>query len=276
MTAAMLTIASLLALSGTAPDNAAGQVPCPDARGPKPRVLVLGVFHMDNPNLDYVKSTADDMLSPRRQAEIRELVDRLKTFQPTKIALEAPAGTTNLQKKYDLYRGGQASLGRDEREQLGFRLAGELRHATVYPVDSPREMDIGAVLQAATAAGQGSLAEILQKDLACIGQVMESLSARSLLEQLRFHNGPESVELNRMYMLLAEAGDAKKPVGVEQLSGWYDRNLRIAVNVLRLADSPEDRILVIFGSGHGPLLRHYLRESPRVDLVDVAPYLAVR
>jgi len=48
---------------------------------------------------------------------------------------------------------------------------------------------------------------------------------------------------------------------------------RIAVNALRLASSPDDRILVLFGSGHGPLLRHHLSESPRIALVDVDPHL---
>jgi hypothetical protein len=274
MTAAILMMIGWLTLPGPAAAGASsGEAPCLGAAGPKPKVLVLGVFHMDNPNLDYVKSTAEDVLSPHRQKEITELTERLETFRPTKIALESPYGTADLQKKYDLYRDGKSTLGRDEREQLGFRLAAQLHHTAVYPVDSPRDMDIGAVLQAAASNGQDALAKSLQEALECIGRLMQSLSTKTLLEQLRFHNGPESQRLNRLYMLLAEAGDAKNPVGVEQLSGWYDRNLRIAANVLRLASSPDDRILVLFGSGHGPLLRHYLSESPRVELVDVAPFL---
>jgi hypothetical protein len=50
-------------------------------------------------------------------------------------------------------------------------------------------------------------------------------------------------------------------------------NLKICVNVLRIAESPQDRILVIFGSGHAPLLRHFLRESPDVELLDAESYL---
>ena len=272
MIGSIFFLTSLLAAPKSPAPTAGGPI-CPTYSEPKPKVLVLGVFHMDNPNLDYVKTHADDVLSPRRQKEVGDIVARLARFRPTKIALESPFGTTDLEKKYELYRDGKGDLARDEREQLGFRLARELHLDAIYPVDSPRDMDIGAALAAASAAGQTELARSLQDSLACIGRLMDSLSAKSLLAQLRFHNGPQNDELNRLYMLMAEAGDAAHPAGVEQVSGWQDRNLRIAVHVLHLATSPQDRILVLFGSGHGPLLRRDLGESPRVDLVDVAPYL---
>ena len=58
------------------------------------------------------------------------------------------------------------------------------------------------------------------------------------------------------------------------ITSWYNRNLRIFANLLRLADSPDERILVIYGSGHIPILRHIARAAPQVKLVEVADYLA--
>ena len=52
-------------------------------------VLVLGVYHMANPGLDVFNMKADDVLAPKRQAEIAQLIEVLKKFQPTRIAIEA-------------------------------------------------------------------------------------------------------------------------------------------------------------------------------------------
>src|SRR6266480_6379038 len=52
-------------------------------------ILVLGVYHMANPGHDIVNMQADDVLAPKRQAELAQLVEVLKNFHPTKIAIEA-------------------------------------------------------------------------------------------------------------------------------------------------------------------------------------------
>ncbi len=62
--------------------------------------------------------------------------------------------------------------------------------------------------------------------------------------------------------------------GADVLSGWwYHRNLRIFTNILELIDSPEERILLIIGAGHLPILRHVALASPEVELVDVGDVL---
>ncbi|WP_353893242.1 hypothetical protein PRVXH_002660 [Proteinivorax hydrogeniformans] len=54
----------------------------------KPVLLLLGSFHMNSPNQDLFNVQADDILSPKRQMEIKEIVNLLKDFKPTKVALE--------------------------------------------------------------------------------------------------------------------------------------------------------------------------------------------
>src|SRR5574341_2463387 len=51
-------------------------------------VIVLGVYHMANPGRDVFNMQADDVLAPKRQQEIAELVAVLKKFNPTKVAVE--------------------------------------------------------------------------------------------------------------------------------------------------------------------------------------------
>ena len=55
----------------------------------RPEILVLGTYHMANPGHDIYNMQADDVLSPRRQQEIAQLIEVLKKFHPTKIAIES-------------------------------------------------------------------------------------------------------------------------------------------------------------------------------------------
>ena len=55
----------------------------------KPTVMILGTYHMDNPEADAVNFEADDVLTAKRQRELQQLIEQLARFNPTKIAVEA-------------------------------------------------------------------------------------------------------------------------------------------------------------------------------------------
>src|SRR3989449_9228807 len=94
-------------------------------------VLVLGVYHMSNPGHDIFNMQADDVLAPKRQAEIAQVMAVLKRFQPTKIAVERDPGDNSLSKDYAGYLAGQHELTRKEIEQIRFLLDQELGPQTV-------------------------------------------------------------------------------------------------------------------------------------------------
>ncbi len=54
-----------------------------------------------------------------------------------------------------------------------------------------------------------------------------------------------------------------------QALGWYDRNLRIFNKILQTKPSPEDRIMVLFGNGHMPILKHCFEASPEFEVVEL-------
>src|SRR2546428_14163039 len=70
-------------------------------------VLVLGVYHMSNPGHDIFNMQADDVLAPKRQAEIAQVMAVLKRFWPTKIALEREPGAKRLFNDFAGYLSGQ-------------------------------------------------------------------------------------------------------------------------------------------------------------------------
>ena len=64
-------------------------------------ILVLGTYHMANPGRDVHNMVADDVLSTKRQQELTQLVEALKRYGPTKIAIEASAGSERITRDYN-------------------------------------------------------------------------------------------------------------------------------------------------------------------------------
>jgi len=111
-----------------------------------PEILVLGTYHMSNPGRDIYNMKADDVLSPKRQQEIAQLIEVLKRFRPTKIAIEADVGSQRVEQQYSDYLAGKYTLSRDETNQVGYRLAKELGHHAVYPVDDEGDFPMQRLL----------------------------------------------------------------------------------------------------------------------------------
>ena len=96
-------------------------------KGSKPKVLILGSCHM---------SEHEELLSDKRQAEIRELVFIVQKFEPTKIAVESITDKQNkLNEDFKQYKLGVYELALHEIDQIGFRMAANLKHKQVYAID---------------------------------------------------------------------------------------------------------------------------------------------
>ena len=88
------------------------------------KVLLLGVFHFDNPGLDVAKFKNADILSAERQKEVMDVVNKLKAFAPDKIFIEAaPESQAKIDSQIVQYKAGKLALTANETQQLGFRLA---------------------------------------------------------------------------------------------------------------------------------------------------------
>ena len=56
------------------------------------------------------------------------------------------------------------------------------------------------------------------------------------------------------------------------MAARLQRNVRIYSNVARLVESPEERILVIFGAGHLGWLQHAFASNPRFRVVKLSEF----
>lgn len=235
---------------------------------PHPEILVLGSYHMANPGHDVHNMPADDVLSPRRQQDLAQLIEVLKRFHPTKIALEAAVGSQRVGQEYADYLAGKYTLSRNEIDQLGYRLAKELGHTTVYPVDEDGDFPYMRVRNYAKANGLADKFTALEASTGRrIQQLGEFLQGHSVLETLEFINADSTAARDvASYFDFVPFGEPYDYAGPDLLAAWYQRNIRIYRNIVALIDSPNEKILVLYGFGHLGWLRQDVANDANVRL----------
>lgn len=238
----------------------------------KAEILVLGVYHMANPGRDIFNTNADDVLAPKRQAEIAELVAVLEKFRPTKIAVEADFSDSRVPKAYAEYLAGKHELTRNETEQIGFRLAKQLGHKTVYAVDVDGEFPYKHLVNYAKASGRSSELDAMMAEIGAMVKAQdEYLATHTVLETLLAMNSDERVaEDMGFYYRQAQLGEHWDWAGADLVSSWFRRNMRIYSNITQLVESPNERVLVIYGAGHLGWLRVPFEHNPSYRLRKLA------
>lgn len=249
------------------------------AARPVVQVMVLGTFHMNNPGADLVNMNVDDVLSPARQEEMKELVSRLAAFQPTAIMVESESQRPDfLDERYLTFDPALLETNRNETVQVGYRLAHELGIRRVYGVDTRKgEIDFfpfGRVQQYEEERGISLTGPMLAEVQTKADQLAGNLKTMSLAELIAIENDPES--LNRMhsefYYGLFELADAADQPGAVLNYSWYARNAHTFAKIAATTE-PGDRVVVLFGSGHAYWLRHFASATAGYELVEPVPYL---
>ena len=268
-----LFVSSVLVLLSAAGPVIAGPQAKP-ADTAKPEILVVGTYHMNNPGHDIFNTQADDVLVPKRQAEIVELLEALKKFRPTKVAIESTVYDDTRKKQYAEYLAGQRTLTRNEIEQVGFRLAKELGQNDIYPVDCDGDFPWQRLINFAKAKGLSPQFDQLLAEIgAMVGRQNEFLHSHTILETLLAMNADDWVALDvGFYYREAHFGEVGDYAGPDLLTSWYQRNMRIYNNIVSLIGSPNERILVIYGSGHLGWLRQAAANDPSVRLRKLAEF----
>ncbi|HET7437659.1 MAG TPA: DUF5694 domain-containing protein [Thermoanaerobaculia bacterium] len=279
----MRTLLLALALSASLHVTAQPTDGC--APGKRP-LLILGTFHMkpsgqDSVNRDVVMDT------PQRQAQVAELVDQLAQFRPTKIAIESARNSTVWNDRYAEWRKGTYTVGMNEIEQIGFRLAKQRELDALTPVDYPMWMDGLTPIDrhepkkkktATTApspepdAAESALINAVQKQIAKDDQ---HLATHTLAQHLAYLNEPSRAAMNHQWDVMSNLRPGDGVALYEQtdlVTNWYKRNFRIFTNILD-ATTPSDRIVLLIGAGHVKILSDLAADHPDVCLVPVSRYL---
>jgi len=271
------------ATSGEFPTPTTGQV----------RILLLGTIHMETDRID-------DVLDDVRQRQLKEFTDTLADWNPDGVAVERSHHTSeHVNQVYDEYRRGDRAYDaeehieparkfvedptatcRNETVQIGFRLADYLDHKRVHCVDDLMPMD--AYLD--EELDDESFASLIERGAETHPESLvperenwlPEWESRTVESFLRWYNKPERLTTNdERHFLAAFGGIEERYVGARLLTGWYERNLRMAENIWWAAsDNDLNRVLLVVGQGHVHLLRHMLATMPGTCPVSPVPVLA--
>jgi len=97
------------------------------------------------------------------------------------------------------------------------------------------------------------------------------LASHTVLETLLYMNTDEKVAQDvGFYYRQAHFGEPGDWAGADLVSEWFRRNMRIYSNIVRLIDSPNERVLVIYGAGHLGWLRQNFSSDPTIRLRKLA------
>ena len=250
----------------------------------KPTILILGSGHLANPGADAFNFKMDDVLAPKRQREIEQLVAQLKPFQPTKIALEVDERfDAEINADYHGYLEGTYELKRGEGNQIGFRLAKQMGHPKLYCVDYfrnyseepdgffPEDFDWDLVSPDKFAKAHNQ-EHLMGKPPTAEGKVTQDADGTIWIEPEKYEpiidmyrrlNQPEGrLADHQEYLRMARVGLGTQYPGANWVGHlWYTRNLKIFVNLTRITESADDRILLIIGADHVFLVQQFLEDS---------------
>jgi hypothetical protein len=282
MTTLLVVPAAALLLALGAPAPAQDAPPKPPR--PPAHVLLLGTFHFDDAGLDsYKPEHRLDVLSAARQKEIDDVVRCLAKFRPTKVAVEAPLGAAGrLGERYQSFLAGTGTLRPNEIDQLGFRVAKAMGHAQVYPVDAKARRYEPEVDLEKYAAAKGQLERLRASETpwdeyyTALYRFGDTRKVKQTIRQslIEANREDEVLRSHGAYLVREfKVGEGEEYPGADSKTAWYNRNLRIFANLQRITGGPDERILVIIGAGHLPVLWHALEASPEYERVDVADVL---
>ncbi|MFP7656307.1 DUF5694 domain-containing protein [Chryseobacterium proteolyticum] len=246
---------------------------------PKTKVLVVGSFHFDYPNLDahkIKKQDQIDVLSPKTSKEVTDLVNYIKKFRPTKIAIEA-SPEWNANQKLKEYNEGKHHDKRDERYQLAMRIASELKINELFSVDASSVLEDlmekfgktdSLYFKKLTEGYDYKSDDPISQNFTDFYNHSEAKNFSSLMKTFQYLNSKEYHEYGYGAYL---SGDFKLRDydGADILAmNWYSRNLRIFRNIQNISHQSDDRILVIVGNGHAAVLRQLLTCSAEYEFTE--------
>ena len=251
-------------------------------------VMVLGTYHFATLAEHEINIKPDDVFDPKRQTEIEAVVESLKPFSPTMIALEIPLEhDAALNDFYSKYLNGSwdssssdslQRLERSELFQIGFRLAKELSLERVYAVD---KMTIRPLERMHKFAGCHGYEQFLAHRDRSYREIEESwekaLRSKTIGQLLLEMNSPKATAANNSsYIEDVRFGNELEQPGVDVLVEWYRRNVLIFQSLYTITKGRSgERVLMIYGADHVYQLRELIAGSPDFNLVEVSEFLSV-
>lgn len=243
----------------------------------KVKIVLLGTVHLTPSAVDVYKNKAIDLHTEKKQNEIREIVNKIAAFNPDQICLEYPMeNQSKMDSIYSAFKSGNYTLKDNERDLLGIQTAKILGLKTLTCINYYGKFNVTPVTEFASAHGQNNvMKEFDEMARDFVKEIDYRLSEVSLKDFLIYVNSDESLmkNLSLYTKYYSKIGKDKNYAGADLVADWYSTNVHIYANILRIIKPTDKRIVVIFGQGHIPILKHLFTSNNDFEILEVSELL---
>lgn len=262
------------------------------AQSKRTDILLLGTFHFHNPGADLAKIKTFDVMTPKVQAELENITQKISVFHPDKIFVEwAWDEQKELDALYNAYLGGNYEqyvnttytknrhnfFLKNEIIQLAFRAGKKTNLTRIYALDYTKtDFPYDSVMKAMKAANQLSLIDKTQGAIKAFeADFNKKVATYSLTQLLLDMNTPESLASNKgLYLeIFNRAGSNNNFVGAFLVSEWYRRNLYMYSLVQKTLTAQDGKALVLVGAGHAAMMQEFVESDQQFRLKELKTVL---
>jgi len=239
-------------------------------------VLNVGTFHMGYTS-DATKTEFDEH-NKENIRQVHELAKQIAKFKPTIILVERePYYNRKLASNYQNYLKDQTTEfeSPSEIELLAFEVGRLSETKQIYGIDYQQEYfyQLPYLLKNQQDSLTFKKFEALFNENIKMNAINEE--KMNVKELLQLNNQPEYLDalINYNADLLITVSVNGFPLGTEQASKFYNRNLMIFANINNVPITKDDRIFVLMGATHTAYFKDFLRRSPKFKEVNSLEYL---
>lgn len=234
----------------------------------KIKVLNFGTAHLSQTS--DANSSQINLNDPNEKADLKKLVEKIVEFKPTIICLELePKNNDYIASTYSEYVKDQTKRLNysDELNSIGLEVARLSGTNRIYGIDSQTGFDYPSLVKIANKKVADSL---------YISQVMNNyqrVNALKFKEQFRTINTRDyKMETFDLYNFLATQHTTGNQEGVDEITKFYQRNLKMYSNFNDIQMTENDRVFILLGATHTAYFDIFLENSPKFQLENPNEY----
>lgn len=252
-------------------------------------VLLIGTFHFNNPGGDLVKTDKFNVLSKESQTELDIIANQIKSFSPDKIFVEWDYNdSAELDSLYSLYGENKyfdyvekkypdnTFYKENEIFQLAFRAAKLSDLKKIYGIDIKTEFPFENLMGSLEKANQEVLKGKILRRIKEVEQIGNENRKKYTLTELILEVNEQSnrnFNLGSYITMFNPAGEYTDFTGANLVASWYKRNLLMYSFVQKLTEEKDTKIVVLLGSGHIALFKHFIDLDENFKVVELKDVL---
>ena len=234
----------------------------------KIKVLNFGAVHLSQTS--DANSSQINLNDQNEKADLKKLVEKIVKFKPTIICLELePKNNDYIASTYSEYIKDQTKRLNysDELNSIGLEVARLSGTNRIYGIDNQTGFDYPSLIGIANKKVADSL-YILK-----VMNNYQRVNALKFKEQFKTINTRDyKMETFNLYNFLATQHTTENQEGVDEITKFYQRNLKMYSNFNDIEMTENDRVFILLGATHTAYFDIFLENNPKFQLENPNEY----